>query len=506
MKRRKSRESLVSFYSYTNPAYTIAKHHEFIAEKLERVSRGEVRRLIIEAPPRHSKTVLSSIALPSWFLGKHPDREVISVSYNIEYARDVGRLVRNTVTSPEYLNIFPQFQIAEDSRSVGRWHTVHGGGYTATGIGGSLTGRGAHLIIIDDPIKNQQDADSKLVREKVFQFYKSVLYTRLAPGGSIVIVNTRWHSLDLTGQLLDEALNDPNADQWERVSLPAIAERDDQLHRKPGEALWPERFNVETLEQIRIALSAQEGPRAWLCLYQQKPIEEQGVYFRRDWFKFYNYTEIKDKITQQELSHRASSYFHIYCASDYAVDTASTGDYTVHIVAGVDPHGDLYILDLWRERADADQWVEAAIDLMDRYQPMCWAEENGQINRSVGPFLQRRMRERNVFCRREQFASTTDKVARIRSIQARLSSGRVYLPKGSSWANDLVAELCHFPGGGHDDMVDAMSLLGRMLDQMTVGREAKADVTGKMSPTTYGEYTKALRRFRRTGRMDGIVV
>jgi len=444
LKRRKARKSLIDFTQYTLPQYIEAKHHTLIAQKLEAVERGEIDRLMINMPPRHGKSELASRRFPAWFLGRHPTKSIIAASYNSDLASDFGRQVRNIVSSGEYTPLF-QTALAEDSRAANRWNTSQGGSYVAAGVGTAITGRGADVFLIDDPIKDRQEADSETQRQTVWDWYTSTAYTRLAPGGRIIVIQTRWHEDDLSGKLLAEQAR--GGDKWDVLELPAINDH--------GEALWPDFYDLAALERIRTVLPA----RDWSALYQQRPAPDEGDYFKRDWFRFYN---------------TVPHHLRTYGASDYAV-TAKGGDYTVHVVAGVDPDDNLYILDVWRAQSESHVWVDAFIDLVAKHKPLNWGEEQGQIIKSLGPFIDKRMRERRVYCRREQMASVADKPTRARSFQARAAMGKVYLPHNAPWVADVLGEMLNFPVGKHDDAVDALGLIGRMLDTMSSGRAPKTD-------------------------------
>lgn len=394
---------------------------------------------MINMPPRHGKSELASRRFPAWFLGLNPEKSVIAASYNSDLATDFGRQVRNIVGSPEYGHLF-EATLAEDSRAANRWSTAQGGGYVAAGVGTAITGRGADILLIDDPLKDREEADSELQRQKIWDWYTSTAYTRLAPGGRIIVIQTRWHEDDLSGRLLvDEARG---GDKWERLELPAINDA--------GEALWPEFYPLNVLERYRNVLPS----RDWSALYQQRPTPDEGDYFKREWFRFYE---------------TLPSHLRIYGASDYAV-TAKGGDYTVHIVAGIDPDDNLYVVDVWRSQAESHVWVEEYINLIHRWKPLKWAQESGQILKSLGPFIDKRMRERRIYCAQEQMSSVADKPTRSRSFQARAAMGKVYLPHSAPWVADFVSELLTFPAGKHDDQVDAIGLIGRMLDQMVSGR------------------------------------
>lgn len=439
--RRKARSGLLAFAEYTNPAYEAAPHHVLIAEKLEAVLRGEIKRLMIAMPPRHGKSELASRRFPAFAMGTLPQTQIIAASYNSDLSNDFGREVRNIVNSPEFGNLF-KVTLAQDSKAANRWHTSEGGMYVAAGVGTAITGRGANILLIDDPFKDRQEADSELQRQRVWDWYTSTAYTRLMPGGAIVVINTRWHDDDLSGRLLREQEN--GGDKWEVLSLPAI---DGQ-----GGALWPAWYPIERLEQIKAVLPA----RDWNSLYQQNPIPDDGDYFKKDWFGEYEDERDLPKLNK-------------YGASDYAV-TDDGGDYTEHGVAGVDQNGNIYILDWWFGQTDAAKWIDSKCDLIIKHKPDCWFGESGVIRRSVEPFMIKRMEERNAYCRIEWLASIADKAARARGIQARASMGKIYLPKRAPWLGHVLGQLLRFPAGTHDDVVDVFGLFGRGLEHISTSQ------------------------------------
>lgn len=430
--RRRARTSLLAFTEYTNPAYKAAAHHRLIAQKLEAVERGEIKRLMICMPPRHGKSELASRRFPAWCIGRNAGRQVIAASYNSDLANDFGREVRNVVASPEFRALFDVI-LAQDSQAANRWHTDGGGMYVAAGVGTAVTGRGADILLIDDPFKDREEADSELRRQRVWDWYTSTAYTRLMPGGAIVVINTRWHDDDLSGRLLEE--QGSGGDKWEVLSLPAISEAD--------EALWPEWYPLDRLEQIRAVLPA----RDWNALYMQNPIPDDGDFFKAAWFG--EYEELPPGLT-------------MYGASDYAV-TDKGGDFTEHGVIGVDHNANIYVADWWKKQATSDVWIEAKCDLVLKHEPACWFGEAGPIRKAVEPFLMRRMTERQAFCRIEWLPSIADKPTRARTIQGMASMGKVWLPKHAPWKADLLAQLLRFPAGKYDDGVDVMSLFGRGL-------------------------------------------
>jgi predicted phage terminase large subunit-like protein len=435
---------LLRFTEYTNPLYQRAGHHERIAAKLEAVERGEIDRLMIFMPPRHGKSELASKRFPAWCLGRDPKRQIIAASYNSDLANDFGRNVRNLVAEPEFGQVFPSVSLATDSAAANRMNTNHGGAYVAAGVGTAVTGRGAHIALIDDPFKDREEADSERRRDTVWDWYRSTLYTRLMPGGAIVVICTRWHEDDLAGRLLEQ-----EREQWDVLSLPAI---DDA-----GEALWPEWYDVEALARIKATI----GPREWSALYQQQPQPDEGTFFQRGWFKHW------EKLP-------ALRY---YGTSDYAV-TDGGGDYTVHRVWGIDADGDIYRVAGWRGQSASDEWIEQKLNLIAKWKPLCWFGEGGVIQKAIEPMLRRRMRERNVHCRLEWLSSVSDKPTRARSFQAMASMGRVHFEPGAD-----IAEFLVFPAGKHDDDVDTASLIGRAIDQAHPAIVAGAK---QVQPRDYG--------------------
>lgn len=430
------------------------------------MARGDIDRLMINMPPRHGKSELASRRFPAWYLGNHPGSTIISASYNMDKAEEFGGEVRDILRGASYRNLFSEVELKEDTRAKGFWRTGQGGCYIAAGVGTAITGRGTYgpIALIDDPLKDRAEADSERHRENVKSWYSSVILSRFPK--AIIVVQTRWHEDDLSGWLLSEQAK--GGDQWEVLELPAINAK--------GEALWPEYYPLHVLERVKRSTM----PRDWSALYQQRPTPDEGDYFRREWFRYYT---------------ERPRHLRIYGASDYAVKDGD-GDYTVHIVVGIDPDDNIYVLDLWRGQTTSDTWVQAVLDLMRQHKPLMWIEEQGQIIKSIGPFIEKRMREERVFCRREQVASAVDKPTRSRAIQARTAMGKVYFPTNTAWATDLMSELLMFPAGKHDDQVDAFGLIGRMLDDLIPARVPKIEaprraVSGYSSSIVGGDSWRA---------------
>lgn len=438
---------LAAYACYQWPGYKLAAHHRLIARHLEAVERGEIKRLMITMPPRHGKSMLASEFFPAWYIGRNPDHYVVTATYAQELADDFGRKVKNQIEDEAYKAIFPGVALADDSKSAKRFHidgslggfehsTGQRGAFYAVGVGGPLTGRGAHLLLIDDPVKNREDAESEIIRKKTKDWYTSTAYTRLMPGGRIVIIQTRWHEDDLAGWLQTEHAHEG----WVVLDLPALNEA--------GEALWPDQYDIPALEKIRRALP----PRDWSALYQQRPSPETGDYFKREWIRTVNVIPPRDSLN-------------IYGASDYAV-TSEGGDYTVHVIVGMDPEGRLYLLDLWRGQSSSDVWIESFCDLVLKWKPIGWAEETGQIRSGIGPHLERRQRERKAFVFREAFPTRGDKAVRAQSIRGRMALDGLYVQKDAPFLAELIREMMSFPVGVHDDQVDALGLAGQLLDKM----------------------------------------
>ena len=436
--RKQAQTSLGQFIEYRQAGIVPAQHHQLLIDHLEAVERGEIERLMVCMPPGSAKSTYTSIEFPSWFLGRNPQMAVIAASHTQELAERFGRRVRNIAASAEYRSVFG-FGVADDNSSAGRWETQRGGEYFAAGVGGSITGRRADLVVIDDPVKSREDADSERSRAKAWDWYVHDLQTRLKPGARQIVVMTRWHEDDLGGRILER-----ERDKWTLIELAMEALPNDPLGRKVGDRLWPEWFTDDMVQTAKLDM------RAWNALYQQQPAADTGDYFKADWFGEYD---------------SAPKSLSIYGASDYAV-TEGSGDLSEHGVFGVDQNANIYVLDWWRGQTAPDIWIERKCDLVLKHRPLMWFGESGVIRRAVEPFMMKRMQERNAYVTLEWLPSIADKPARARSIQARASMGKVWLPKHAPWKADVLGQLLRFPAGKHDDAVDVFSLIGRGLDQM----------------------------------------
>ena len=443
--RARAQESLVAFVKEIAPEIVPAKFHHMMAERLEALARGELSRLAFYLPPGSGKSSWSSVWFPSWYLGRNPGHSIITASHTDKLAEKWSRRVRGILGSSEYQRIFDT-RLSPATQAVSEWETTVQGEYVATGIGAGISGRRADLADIDDPFKNHADADSKTIRDTVWEWYLNDLHNRLKPGAGIVLTVTRWNEDDLSGRLADQMKE--GGEQWEVLSLPAEAMENDPLGRAVGDWLWPEYFGAELYETKKRIMT----PRDWSALYQQSPTPPGGLFFEEQWFKWYEYQKPPANLVK-------------YGASDYAV-TQDGGDYTVHGVFGIDTQDNIYVLDWWRKQTASDKWVEVLLDLMKKHKPMAWAEEKDQITKSIGPFINKRMRERRIHCLRRQYSSKGgDKTVKARSIQARISQGKMFLPTGAPWVPDLMAELLRFPAGKHDDQCLALDTMVAMADR-----------------------------------------
>lgn len=397
-------------------------------------------------PPGSAKSTYASVLFPSWVM-PNENWNVLAASHTTELAEKWGRRVRNLIS--EHALVL-NANIAQDNQAAGRWALESGAEYYAAGVGTGIAGFRAKLGLIDDPIRSRQDADSELIRDRIWDWYINDFNTRLVPGARKVLIQTRWHEDDLAGRAL-------NHEKWEVIELPAEAVENDPLGRKPGEWLWADGDYGygDQLAELKKTTPA----RTWSALYQQRPAPEEGDYFKAEWLMPYD--KVPDRSTMR-----------VYGASDYAV-TADGGDYTVHVVVGVDPEGRMYLLDLWRAQAASDVWIESFCNLVLKWKPIEWAEETGQIKASLGPFIDRRQRERKAYVKRTQFPTRGDKSIRAQSIRGRMALESLFVNQQAPYFADFRSELLSFPAGKHDDQVDAIGLIGQLLDKIRGGERAK---------------------------------
>jgi predicted phage terminase large subunit-like protein len=416
-----------------------ALHHRLIIDELQKVERGDTRRLMLVFPPGSAKSTYSSMEFPPWYLGKNPGKSIIAASHTYDLAERFGRKARNVVGSQEFKNVF-ETTLSADSAAAGQWETTRGGEYFAAGVGGSITGRRADLGLIDDPVKSKEAAESEREREKAWDWYVNDFETRLKPDARQILIQTRWHEDDLAGRILSR-----DADMWRVIRVPMEAdEPNDPLGRQIGERLWPDWFTEEMVNQ------AKKDLRTWNALYQGNPIPEEGNYFKKEWFVEYEADDLP-------------STLYIYGACDYAV-TSKGGDYTELGVFGVDYDGDVWVLDWWYGQEDSERWIEEQCSLILKHHPITWFGEAGPIRRAIEPALKKRMETRKAYCHLEWLPSIHDKPTRARGSQALASMGKIKIPKAKPWLNHVMSQWLQFPAGRQDDAVDVLSLIGRGLE------------------------------------------
>jgi predicted phage terminase large subunit-like protein len=451
LKRRSIRVNLTDWARHKG--FEPAGHHQLIINEIESFLDGDDEVLLLFAPPGSAKSTYVSILLPSWYLANNPTHSILAATHSVEFAERWGRRVRNDIAADE--NVLG-IKLSEDSKAAARWSLESAGEYYGVGAGTGISGFRANLGVGDDLFGSREDAYSETVRQKRWDWYQDDFSARLKPEAKRILMNTRWHEEDIAGRVLEQI--DRKEVKGRVISIPAIAEANDPLGRTPGEYLWdePKGYNYAAFLRAR---QRETSPMMWAALYQQRPAPEEGDYFKADWLKPYETLPPRETLR-------------VYGGSDYAV-TADGGDYTVHIVVGLDPEGRMYLMDLWRKQTASDEWIEAFCDLVTLWKPMGWAEEKGQISAGIGPALDKRQRELKAFCYRQQFPTRGDKAVRAQSIRGRMALEGLYVPNRASWYSAFRSELLSFPAGKYDDQVDALGLVGQLLDQMVPGQKPK---------------------------------
>jgi predicted phage terminase large subunit-like protein len=445
-----ARANLLAFAEYaTRGHWQRAAHLELLAGALERVAAGEILRLIIEIPPRHGKSELSSVHFPTWFLGNNPDKRVILGSYAAELAEGFGRRVRNALEDigPELWGL----TVADDSSARGRWDIAdRRGGMYAVGVGGPITGRGADLLIIDDPVKNSEEANSKAKRDSQWEWWQTTARTRLEPNGAVIVIMTRWHEDDLVGRLLAEG----DGEKWHRIRLPAIAEQEDPLCRSPGEALWPARFDEAALA----AIETDVGSYTWAALYQQRPMPATGNKFKRSWFRYFEVQGDHVVLHAPESGPKRYALSQCWCfqTCDPAGSTKASADWFALGTWLVTPDKDLLLRDVLRERLEGPDQPRLFRQSYERWRPQ--PQFQSVETKNMGLTLFQTLRRDGLPVR--ELRAETDKVTRALPVAARMESGSVYLLRGAPWLGEYEAELLMFPNGQYDDQVDITSYAG----------------------------------------------
>ena len=429
--QEKARTHFIDFVKYVWPNAILGEHHRIMADAFDRIANGTLKRLIVNMPPRHTKSEFASYLLPAFLMGRDPRTKAIEATHNGELAVRFGRKVRDLMDTDVYKEIFPGVLLKQDSKAAGRWDTNKGGEYFAVGVGGAMTGRGADVLVIDDP-HSEQDAMSDLALDNAWEWYSSGPRTRLQPGGAIVVVMTRWGTKDLTARLL-KSQNGKNADQWEVIEFPAIL--------PSGRPLWPQFWKLEELEGVRASLSVQK----WNAMYQQRPTADEGAILKREWWRVWQHSE------PPPVEYIIQSY-------DTAYSKKETADFSVITTWGVfypsaDDGPNIILLAVKRGRWDFPELKRIAISEYKYWQP-----DNVLIEaKATGTTLQQELRRVGIPV--TMYApggrrAGQDKVSRANAVAPILEAGMVWAPD-EHWAEELVEECAAFPNGDNDDQVDS---------------------------------------------------
>tara|TARA_R100001443_G_scaffold67354_2_gene76139 strand:+ start:179 stop:1657 length:1479 start_codon:yes stop_codon:yes gene_type:complete len=425
-----AQKNFLSFVKFMWPDFVEGTHHRIIAEKFDRIADGTLKRLIVNMPPRHTKSEFASFMLPAFIMGRNPITKIIQTSHTAELSQRFGRKTKQLIDSSDYKKIFPETALQADSKAAGRWDTSAGGEYFAAGVGGAITGRGADLLIIDDP-HSEQDALSETAMENAYEWYTSGPRQRLQPGGAIVLVMTRWSTIDLTGNLM-KAQVEPKADQWEVVEFPAIMDS--------GLPTWPEYWKLQELESVKASLAITK----WNAQWMQRPTSEEGAILKREWWKPW-----AEKDTPN-LHYIIQSY-------DTAFSKKETADYSAITTWGVfspdDARPALILLDARRGRWEFTELKETALKEYNYWEPEMVLVEA----KASGMPLSDELRRAGIPVTNYTPTRGNDKHTRVNSIAPMFESGMVFYPEGRTFAEEVIEECAAFPYGENDDYVDTVT-------------------------------------------------
>ncbi len=439
----RAQNDLISFCLALMPDYIVGKHHRLLANELMDIECNKKDRLCVNIPPRHGKSQLVSIMYPAWFLGRNPNAKVMMVSHTTDLAVDFGRKVRNLVDSEAYKQIFPMVELSKDNKSAGRWNTNRGGEFFACGVGSALAGRGADLLLIDDPHSEQDVLNGNFeVFDRAYEWYAYGARTRLMPGGRVAIVQTRWHLDDLTGRVVRDMTQNEKTDQFEIVEFPAILSLLDRDGNKVEKPLWPEFFDLEALIRIREGMPLFQ----WNAQYQQDPTSEEGSIVKREWWRIWK----KERPPKCEF---------IIMALDSAAELKNRNDFSALTTWGVfdneeNSRYEVILLNSIKERYEFPELKDKMVAEYHEWEPDSFIVEK----KSSGVALYQEMRRMGLPV--QEFTphrGTGDKLARLNAVADIIRSGMVWVPE-TRWAEELVEEVASFPFGSNDDLVDSMTM------------------------------------------------
>ena len=465
--KKQAKLSLLDFVLYIDNKYKVGRHHKRLANLLEAIARGEKDRICVNMAPRMGKSLLVSYYYPAWFIANYPDAKVMMVSHTADLAVDFGRKVRNLVGSEAYRELFPHIELSQDSKSAGRWNTNYGGEYFAVGVGGAIAGRGADLLLIDDPHNEQDIINGNLdVFDKAYEWYTTGARTRLMPGGRVAVVQTRWATNDLTGRLVHDMTVNEGADQFEIVEFPAILEKEEQVTTEEPEdpddptaplhtvtktvitqqSLWPEQWPLEALLRTKASMPTYQ----WSAQYMQNPTSEEGAIIKREWWQWW----------EEETPPRCQF---VIQAWDTAFEKTTRSDYSACTTWGVWwPEGEdparpgavqIILLDAFKDRMEFPELKAVAKKHHDEWTPDALIVEK----KASGAPLIYELRQMGLVVGEYTPSRGQDKIARLNSVSDMFRSGIVWVPR-TRWAEEVIDEVAAFPAGQHDDYVDSVTL------------------------------------------------
>ena len=445
----KAKDSFAHFVGATMPQYQWNWHHRKLCQKLQQLQEGEITRLMVFMPPRHGKSQLGSRHFPAYCFGKDPNTKIIAASYSADLASDMNTDCQRIMDSEAYFHIFPETRLSDrrvvtltlPKRNSNRFDIVNKSGYyVSAGVGGAITGKGADIAIIDDPIKNAEEADSKVYRDKVWKWWGSTMYTRLEENGRVLLIMTRWHEDDLAGRLIKQMKEDENADQWEIIEFPAIKgkEVNPEDPRKEGEALWPNKYDEKRLHSIKFTI----GTRYYTSLYQQRPSPEEGAIIKRDWFEFYNKSITK------------LGKVNFYIDSSY---TDKTQNDPSAILAYYSDGRRLFLVHCTAKHMTFPQLLKFLPEYLEANGYTAGSKVHIEPKASGMSIAQEVRDKTNINIMYDKTKKDNSKLTCVYSASPSIETGRVLLPEGESWVDDFLLECCQFPNGTHDDRVDCLT-------------------------------------------------